>query len=255
MTDTERLHSELLSAIQAISINPVRVRNVTCRICATPCAPDDICNTCYSHQARWGDQLANRAIPLTYAVRGQQSYTDARAYKDPTIPSNPSLYRMRIHAYFFNVLHAECLDRVSPQPVSRLVIVPSLSGREGAHPLERVSEFLPREWRRVHAFPGDNVPTEVNLRRAVNPSFYRIDNPQRIANRHVAIFEDTWTSGGHVQGMAVKLRSLGASQISVIVLNRDIVPGYGNNRAFLRKYASAAYNPDICPVTGGACPR
>jgi hypothetical protein len=124
----------------------------------------------------------------------------------------------------------------------------------GQHPLELVAEFLPHQWRRIAARPGLNIPQGINQRRAINPEFYVISNPVSIKDRHIVVFEDTWTSGGHVQGVAVKLKQLGASEVSIVVLNRDIVPSYGDNDTFLKRHASKPYNPYICPVTGGACP-
>lgn len=252
MTDRARLQS----AIQAIGRNPVRVDQLTCGVCATPCAPYRLCGTCRSHRSTWGSQLADRVVPLTYAIRGRQSYTDARAYKDKMLPleQNVSLYRLSIHAYFFNVLHVRCLNKVAAGPATGLVVVPSLSGRAGPHPLDRIAEFLPVEWERIRAAPGSDVPSEVNLRRVVNPEFYSLEKKPAVTGEHIVVFEDTWTSGGHAQGMAVKLKQLGASEVSIVVLNRDISPDFGENGPFLKVHASNPYDTNICPVTGCACP-
>lgn len=250
----------ILPAIEATSRNPVRIDRVTCAVCATPCAPDELCSRCLDHSYRWGrgsrTLLADRVVPLQYAIRYQQSYQDAWAYKEALTPpeKNHSLYRLQVLAFLFSITHAKCINSVASNPIDALVTVPSLSGRVGNHPLEHVTRFLPEKWARIQVQPSDTLAGDRNQRRIVNPENYVVPHSEQVRSRHIAVLEDTWTSGGHAQSMAVKLKQLGAVEVSVIVLSRDLAPGWGENSSFVRAYLTQPYDLFTCPVTGGACP-
>lgn len=134
----------LLRLVANISVNPIRVDGLTCSTCTTPVSSYQRCYTCERHRRdfrsqTFGEQagIADHVVPLQYAIRGQQSYRDARAYKDPQIPAdrNHSLLRMRALASLFRLNHALCIDRHALCPVDAVVTVPSLSRRaQRQHP-------------------------------------------------------------------------------------------------------------------------
>lgn len=183
---------------------------------------------------------------------------DARAYKNPQIPSdhNHSLIRMRVLASLFLLNHANCIGNAAPRSVDAMVIVPSLSrSTQMPQSLGFVARHLPPGWERLSLLPGDDLPASANDRRRINPDHFRLRAPEAVRDRHVVVFDDTWTTGGHAQSVAVLLRRHGAAYVTVLVLNRDLAPEYGNNVVFIAKHLrDRRYDPSLCPVTGEACP-
>ncbi len=199
--------------------------------------------------------LADAVVPLRYAIRGQQSYIDARAYKHPWIQPerNHSLRRLRVLTSLFSLIHAQCLDHHARQPVDAVVAVPSLSPRVGEHPLLDLARFLPHHWRRLALLPQLSVP--LDERRAVEPGHFHLPAHEDVRGRHVVVFDDTWTTGGHTQSAAVMLRTLGAAYVTILVVNRDLDPGFGTTAAFTaQNLAGHPFDPWRCPVTGAGCP-
>lgn len=251
----------LLPLVAATSHNPVRAPGITCATCATPVSAPSFstCWRCNQHastpRSRSGSLLARQIIPMRYAIRGQQSYVDARAYKNPWIAPdrNHSLLRMRVLTSLFSLVHAQCIGNAVGQAVDAVAVVPSLAPRSGAHPLLDVARFLPRQWRRISLVPNLNVP--VDRRRDVEPSHFSLPTHEEVRGCHVVVFDDTWTTGGHAQSASVMLRTNGAALTSILVVNRDLDPGFGNTAAFIaQNVAGRPFDPWRYPVTGTHCP-
>jgi hypothetical protein len=198
-------HGDIDRAVRAIaptSRNPVRVRNVTCLVCTRESPGYERCRRCAQHLAQAsqiGVLLADRVAPLRYAIRSQQSYIDAWAYKDPSTPPerNHALQRLKLLTYLFTVTHGRCLDAVSGTAVSAVAVVPSLSRPGQPHALEQVAQYLPYHWTRVPVSAATALPVDRDLRRDLNPAFMVINERAAVAGRHVVVFDDTWTTGGH----------------------------------------------------------
>jgi hypothetical protein len=258
--------NELHRAVRLVaptSRNPVRIPQVTCRVCTTASPGYDLCARCSQHvkQATRGGQttspLADRVVPLRYAIRGQQSYIDAWAYKNPDTPPerNHAMQRMKVMTYLFTKRHAACLDKVSTSPVSAVALVPSLSHPDQPHALEQVARYLPRHWTRIGVSPATTLPADRDLRRELNPSFMVVDDPTALTDQHVVVFDDTWTTGGHAQSLTIALRQAGAREVSIVIIGRDLNPQHPPTAELLRTHVNSnPYNIDLCPVTGSTCP-
>ncbi|MFC0864794.1 phosphoribosyltransferase [Sphaerimonospora cavernae] len=244
----------------AIMRNPTREPNVTCEVCAVPVERQySRCYRCHQDLLNARVPVAQRVVPLTYAVYGEQSNSDMHRYKDP-MPDlqrsrNASFQRVLLLVLGFALNHAECIDHVTGMPVTRLVTVPSLRGRPGRHPLALVSEALPLHWKRVdlQAVPG--VPED--RRRTINPDHFLLPAPQEVRGQHVVILEDTWVQGGHAQSAAASVLRAGAAEVTVVAIARRI--RLDSQRSTVEKHLhqilqGAEYNIEICPVTGGPCP-
>ncbi|WP_157251947.1 hypothetical protein [Nonomuraea typhae] len=245
--------------LAAIMLNPWRVPSVTCATCTHPIgAQYEWCYQCNRDQREFGTAIARLVVPLTYSVVGAQSDSDMYRYKDAMgehlRAQNPSFQRVLLLALGFSVTHAPCLDRVSTSPVSCLATVPSLSGRAGAHPLNRISSVLPEHWRRVEVAAAPGVPE--SERRKIRARHFSLPSPRDVAGRHVVVFDDTWVKGGHAQSVAAALRQAGAAEVTVVVIARRIDPR--NQLPFVEDVARRVLTPReytlaTCPVTGDRC--
>ena len=239
--------------------NPVRVPGVTCAVCTAPIAPQYThCFRCLQ-DTRSRHPLADRVVPLTYAIFGEQSNIDMHRYKAPM----PEAQRVRTHSYqrvqllllAFARTHAACLMKVATRPPTRLATVPSLSGRSWPHPLAMVAEVLPSAWQRtsLHATPG----VHESRHRELNPDHFSVPDPASITGRHVVLLEDTWVQGGHAQSAAAALLSAGAVEVSLLLIARRIRPDALSvpTESLLQQVLHAReYSLETCPLTGGGCP-
>ncbi|GIF96582.1 hypothetical protein Cci01nite_16760 [Catellatospora citrea] len=65
--------------------------------------------------------------------------------------------------------------------------------------------------------------------------------------------DDTWARGGHAQSAVLALRAAGAARVSIMVAARWINRDYADNNQFVDQLQDT-YDPQLCPVTGSACP-
>jgi len=249
--------------IAGVMTNPIRVAGVTCAICTREVDSGyQLCFRCrvdrsrFEVSGRFGlpqNLTSDLVVPLTYAVLGQQAYIDMFKYKD-VVSFEAAQRRLTLLTALFVVTHGSCIDRFS-RPVTGLAVLPSLTGRQGPHPLETFAQLLPQDWRRIQLTAALNLPADRNQRREANPAFYRC--PYNLSGHHVVLFDDAWVTGGHAQGAAVHLRNAGADRVTVLVLARMLKTDFGPTAEFVRKHnlPSPPYEVTVCPVTGGACPQ
>jgi len=252
---------QLLPEIAGVMTNPLRIAGVTCSICTREVTSGyPLCFKCQAHRAghevpgQPGYHLtADLAVPLTYAVQGYQAYTDVYKYKD-SVSFEAAQRRLALLTAVFVIAHKFCIDRFTGQPVTCLAIVPSLTGRVGQHPLEKFAPLLPENWHRVRLSAASNLPTDANERREPNPAFYQCSYD--LTGHHVVLLDDTWVTGGHTQGAAVRLRQAGAARVTILVFARLLKTSYARTAEFVRLYnlPHPPYTSTICPVTGGPCP-
>ncbi|GAB3653742.1 hypothetical protein GCM10027589_12080 [Actinocorallia lasiicapitis] len=251
----EQLARQFLATVMT---NPLRGSDLTCDLCCGP-VPErySLCWRCKTDRDL-AFPVAARVVPLTYAHAGGQADNDLYRYKDPMKPEerleHPSFQRLLVLLYGFAVRHAPCLDRVAGRPVTRLALVPSLSGRIGRHPLNELVKVLPRHWTLVTLRPTDVPESE---RRSTLPSHFRVDATAGVAGRHVVVLDDTWVQGGHAQSAAAALLQAGAAEVTVVVLSRRVDTTFKRDAlksSYDVMFSGRPYSVEICPVTGGPCP-
>lgn len=265
----QQLVSRLQPLIAGVMANPLRLPGVTCSICTREVQNGALrcvrCNNDYESNAapfEFGPQgyqpspyrTADLVVPLSYALKGHQAYTDLLQYKDTYSPSHAALDRLSVLTALFQACDTWCIDRFIGQPVTEVAVLPSLQGRQGAHPLEEISQFLPRAWRRTRLVAASNLPTDPNARRQTNPAFFHY--AEVLHGRHVVLFDDTWVTGGHAQGAALALRKAGAARVTILTLGRCLDPSWSETASFVRRFnlPMKPYDVTVCPVTGGTCP-
>lgn len=248
--------------VARVMTNPVRVGAAMCLICTAPVAQGlDVCFGCRKAREQAGvlytasgvlmPATANLVVPLTYAMKPGQAWRDMWAYKSPT-PNQSALTRLRILTATFQAFHSQCADRAVGIPITAVALVPSLSGRVGDHPLTDIARFLPSAWERIPLLASDQLPADNNARREPNPDHFKC--PVNLDGRHVAVFEDTWVSGGHPQGAARCVRLAGAAAVTILVLARFLNPDWTEQDEFWTSRSHPPYDYRTCPITGGACP-
>jgi hypothetical protein len=248
IADAER---ELARGAGGFLRNIVREPGVTCSVCATAVDGYPWCWSC--RQARSTPGLADLVVPLTYAIQGTQSATVLRHYKD-----NPTLSVRAQHARIVNrllylgiMLHEQCIEQKVGRPVTLRLAVPSLRGRPGTHPFIATA----RTMRAVNDAP-QLVPTAgADHDRTVSANQFALGPDVSLRGHHILILDDTWTTGANAQSAALTVRHAGAEAVSVVVVGRWLVPGFANNAEFIRRRLRGDYDPHLCPVTGGDCPR
>jgi adenine/guanine phosphoribosyltransferase-like PRPP-binding protein len=77
---------------------------------------------------------------------------------------------------------------------------------------------------------------------------------QALNGSHVLIIDDTWTSGGHAQSLALTARAAGARTVTIVVIARWLDTDWPATAGYLEGHPRRDFNPRICPVTGNACP-
>jgi hypothetical protein len=92
--------------------------------------------------------------------------------------------------------------------------------------------------------------------REVTPSNFEIRTavPE---GAHVLVVDDTWVGGGHAQSVAAALSQAGAGRVSVLTVARWLKPEDDDvaKHVYRQRIKDRAYDPTICPWTGGACPK
>jgi hypothetical protein len=236
----------------------------TCAICAREVdAGHQLRAKCRAHRSRYevpgnpgfpSPLTSDLVVPLTYAVQGYQAYTDMYKYKD-SVSFEAAQRRLALLAAVFVVAHQSCIDRFTGHPVTCLAVVPSLTGRPGQHPLEKFAPLFPQNWHRIQLCAALNLPSDGNQRREPIPAFYQCNYD--LTGHHVVLIDDTWVTGGHTQGAAVRLRNAGAARVTILVFARFLMTNYLPTAEFVRKYnlPHPPYEITVCPVTGGACPQ
>lgn len=241
----KRLQAAVIASAGGYLRNPVRQDRVTCAVCTTPIeARFSLCFACNGHRAHGG--VADAVAPITYAVAMQQSGYVMRGYK--AHPPVRDHYRL---VWMFTLLalskHGRCAEVTVNAPVTHWAAVPSLPAKPTPHPFRRiVAGSAPGTEIRLVAAPRPSAP------RTLDANHYRAD-VRLPAGSHVLLLDDTWAKGGHAQSAALAVRRAGAGKVSIMVAARWIKREYADNARFLDGLPD--YDPDICPWTGGVCPR
>ena len=235
--------------------NPIREAGQTCLVCAGPRdSNSDLCNRCREWKSLAGMHLADRLVPLTYAIQevNPQTRYDLRQYKDgvqPAIRADAAL-RLTALTWHFSQYHAQCLN-TSGLPVTLFATVPSkrVRTRPEGHPLDLIARYLPEAWGRVAL---ERV-ADVAERNVVSGSV-EVKDHHAVSGAHVAVFDDAWVTGAAAQTVAVALKRAGAAEVSIIVIGRILNYGWGPTPELVEKFKSIPWSGSVCPVTGASCP-
>jgi hypothetical protein len=216
------------------------VAGVTCRTCGgIPSVGHDQCYQCAVHADSAG--AADTLGFVVYGWNGGQAGHAMYAYKAKGATTHALVSAVLTYA---TVAHWSCIAREPGSTPSSWAYVPSLSGRQGDHPLAGIARRFMGEVPHVHmkANPITDNP------RSLNPSHYRADP----VTGHVLLLDDTWTSGGHLQSAAAALKSAGADRVTGLVMARWLDPAWAGTKQFLESLIDD-FDPDVCPYTGTHC--
>lgn len=245
-------NSDQLAQARAIFWNPIRESGVTCEVCAAPTDGYLLCYACNAH-ANAQFPTANVVAPLTYAVKGEQSYKDLTVYKNAEYGiavRGDAIARIRSVVFASLSQHLRCVAELAGTEVV-IASVPSTSGqRTGPHPLEQILSLfgpsLPRTGLTYVGEPG----LERNARRKFLPESFRVDDTEAIRARHVLLMDDAWVQGGHLQSAAAALRLAGAAYVTAMPIARVLAGDFGPTANFLGEHKRRVFDPAICPLTG-----
>jgi hypothetical protein len=194
---------------------------------------------------------ADVVAPVMYAIASTPSATLLRDYKDH--PSGAMRARSaRIVGQLVGTAlarHEACIERTVGAPISVRATLPSLTFRPGTHPLAELVGEMGIDVQAVLAA----APT-ATCHRLVRSDKFEVTRPDAVVGRHVLLLDDVWTTGSNAQSAALALRHAGATAVSVMVVGRWINPTYPPVTRFLTRHGHPAFDPAVCPVTGGKCP-
>lgn len=220
--------------------NPVGDGERTCSICTGSTNSGFI--ACY----KCGHAVASSTPDLlgfvTYAWPNHQSGRTMYAYKDTVpSPSNDLVAAMLTYAL---VTHWSCMAAANMPPDS-WAVVPSLKGRAGQHPFEALAGPV------LSRFPRTEVAAAPTI---VGPREYRPANfvVGDVLGTHVLLLDDTWVSGNHLRSVTTALREAGVARVTGVVVARWLEPVFAEKVPFIGPRKDA-FDPDLCPFTGGAC--
>lgn len=227
--------------------NTLHISGVTCEMCARPVAGYQRCYKCAGY-------AADLVGAMIYGVDGQQSGRLMYGYKSTTPgPSHrqivKSLAALGIRG------HLACMDKLAGLEASRWATVPSLRQIGKPHPFRDIltSIFSTDEEIAVSA-SALAASKSAQERRDVNPALYSLDAAVP-SGAHVMLVDDTWTSGGHAQSVAVALKQAGAGRVSILTMARWLDMSDELTKKFYRdQIKDRLYDPMLCPWTGGTCP-
>lgn len=234
----------------------VRQPGSTCSVCATFVKDPTYqrCWRCEDDHRRYGSDLADLVVPLTYGVNGATSGRVMFGYKsDRPGETTTTVLLLLLTGY---VHHVRCMGLAVGQAVGPVVTVPSMRrDRAGVHPLRHLSDDANLT---SGALTLEPTPQGRALGRATGRGAFTVSDPWKVLGEHVVVLDDTWVSGGNAQSAALALRDAGANKVTVLVIARWIERGRGGPTVAALERAHLdgieAYDPLNCPVTGGACP-
>lgn len=248
MTDYDRNVRIALRKLPALARNPLLIPDATCAVCTTQTAGYRLCWNCRDHASNFG--AADIVVPLTYAgPRNRQMQRDLYNYKGSNRAVAKSSYdNLSWLVWWAATHHMQCIEYMNGS-VDSITTVPSrtINKRPTGHPLEKFA-FHPAG--RAPKFKVDRIANQPDR----NPHPETLEVKRDVTDEHVLVYEDTWTTGANVQGVAAALKGAGARAATVVVIGRWLGDNFGPTNEFLKVHGDDLWTPDICPVTRGACP-
>ena len=237
--------------------------NILPAVFENPIWPPQTCALCKGHSRGAVLSAASAVVPLpTGATRSipspcsptpgraaPQARQDLRQYKDGYMQEtrDAASYRLSYLVWYFAAYHATCMATANGK-TDLVALVPSghVAKRAGAHPLTNL-DYFPRTIARV-----DMVRILDAVPRQIDPESLRIDT--QVAGKTVLLFDDTWTTGASTQSAAVALKRAGAAKVNAVVIGRWLNGGWPPTDTLMSNNPAKSWDPDVCPVTGKACP-
>lgn len=234
-----------------------------CSVCRGP-ASSDLCEVCQRHRDRFGDLLADRTVLLTYAIgmlpNGiHQSAHHMSAYKGyrgtPRVSECSDDLEFMIQATID--LHRPCLEEWTGAPWDSLTFVPSRERPDTNHPvvaLTRAAQPKFRSGQKMSKFlltPGPGSDTK----HAITDDRYTIDIRwlNHVADKHILIVDDTWTTGASAQGAAIAAKTVGAASVTILCVDRWLRWDWPDHKRVIDAFANCRYDVLYCPVDGTLC--
>jgi predicted amidophosphoribosyltransferase len=201
-----------------------------------PPAGPGVCDTCHGaprpgYGRCWSCDTtrANVSHPLALVVPVSLTRTDSEAqlhnvlrdYKHSPDPAVRDRHQLHVAALLWRFLghHRRCVEEAAGRPFDTITVVPSKSGRTGAHPLEQAIGRTPQRMRELHQRLLEPGPGEIRRNAPADDGF--LATPQA-AGRQVLLIDDTLTSGAKLQSAASALTLGGATVVAGLVLGRVI---------------------------------
>lgn len=220
-----------------------------CAVCTRPVEvgyPN--CYRCLMAVRKFGTEMPDLVLPLTYAGATEQSRRDVYDYKGT--PQNlAAVRRLSILVAYFTNFHSGCIRRHTGAPLTSVVSVPSGRARS-PHPLNDFLRYFPDALKKSQAvFTG--VPRQGRAA-GISPDEFGFSSAP--AGDHLLILEDSWVSGSNVLSLAIQAKRQGAARVSILSVARYLTPDTVTNEWLQTQAAKTPYDPFFCPVTRGACP-
>lgn len=237
----DTLRGHIIRSGSAFLRNVQWTSDVTCRTCAG--IPKTGFVQCYRCASRGGSpNLADTLGFVTYGWDGGQAGHMMYAYKANGATSYQLVSSLLTYAV---VAHWACIATCTGSYPDGWAHVPSLSGRQGEHPIAQIaSQFM-------GSVP--NVPVIANSAddgaRAFNSAHFDVS---KTTAQHVLLLDDTWTTGGHLQSAAAALKVAGVERVTGLAVARWLDPSWSTTKAFMANL-TAEFDPAICPYTGLPC--
>jgi predicted amidophosphoribosyltransferase len=195
------------------------------------------CRNCDDH-ARRLDAPLDPVTPITLATPDSPLYLALKRYKSGRRHAAGQALRLATLAATFFDRHLAC---VAPGGIDAVVVVPSLTGRRGPHPLLgvlRLVRALPAadDW----LSPGPRGVERGHAARDLVACRGDVDG------RRVLLFDDTYTTGARVQSAAWALRAAGAAAVHPVVVARYVRDDWLPSRALLHAARARPWDPDRC---------
>ena len=177
--------------------------------------------------------------PISMATDQSSIYTALRQYKWVHRPHLARRQCIRLAGLLsgFMSMHRDCF---APDGWDIATAVPSLSGRQGPHPLgavlkmawpshlyySRVLDPMVDKWPTTPA-PGvmpATVPVPAKNENQTSCSDFACD-PHVVRGLRILLVDDTLTTGAHIQSAAIALLRSGAAEVLPLVIGRRLTPG------------------------------
>lgn len=177
-------------------------------------------------------------VPISLTELLGQLHHVLRSYKrDGYPPSVRDDFRLQISAILTRFLgqHGRCIRAAAGMEWDCITIVPSTSGRPGAHPLElaiEMSEPLRSRYQRLLG-PGPETAGHNSASDAAYAPLERVDG------RRVLLLDDTFTSGARAQSAASALSLAGAEVAAIVAIGRVVNADYSAESSALLARARA----------------